>query len=228
MIVFIPAFGGENKACNINDPDLALGKYEGGCKNGYAEGYGKVVLINKSGEVSSYHGDFRAGKKHGKGIKVMPNGDRYEGDFRDDYREGHGVYVWGNKTPWAGDRYEGEYLHDKRQGWGIYQWNNGDRYEGEWKNDQRLGPSVMEQRRAQAAKAVVAVVKPGEELCAEEKWDGVNTQLIRGKIEGLVGNTVRVRVNEVEGGVARYRGVTLVAGVLLMDEAKHWQYCDQN
>jgi len=228
LIVCIPAFGVEINSCKILDPDFAQGNYQGSCKAGFADGYGEVEVHSKSDVVSSYHGDFLAGKKHGKGIKVMPNGDRYEGDFRDDYREGHGIYVWGNKSPWSGDRYEGDYVRDKRQGFGVYQWNTGDRYEGEWKNDQRLGLSVMEQRRAQAAKAAASAVKPGAVLCAEEKWDGVNTQLIRGKIESVVGNTVRVRVNEVEGGVARYRGVTLVTGVLLMDEARHWQYCDQN
>ena len=55
----------------------------------------------------------------------MPNGDRYTGDFRDDYRDGQGIYVWGDKTPWAGDRYEGEYRRDLRQGWGVYQWAAG-------------------------------------------------------------------------------------------------------
>jgi hypothetical protein len=208
-------------ACKAFDPDLAHGIYSGGCKDGFAEGFGKV------NGGSSYSGEFRAGKKHGKGVKVMPNGDRYEGDFNDDYRHGRGVYVWGNKTTWAGDRYEGQYQRDLRHGKGIYIWSSGDRYEGLWKDDLRLGFSVMELRRMQAAEAAAKVVEAGAQLCAEEKWDK-NMQLIRGKIESVTGKTVRVRITEVEGGYIAYQGKTLSVGDVLVDEAAHWQACDQN
>ena len=93
--------GRAQQSCKIFDPDLAPGVYSGSCKDGFADGYGEV-----SG-AGSYRGDFRTGKKHGKGIKVMPNGDRYAGDFSDDYRHGQRVYVWGDKTRSAGARYQG-------------------------------------------------------------------------------------------------------------------------
>jgi hypothetical protein len=227
-------FGGSQQSCKILDPDLAQGTYHGGCKDGWADGYGEVGIYEqsgvyeKSGGISSYRGDFLAGKKHGKGIKVMPNGDRYTGDFRDDYRDGQGVYVWGDKTPWAGDRYEGEYRRDLRHGWGVYQWNSGDRYEGPWENDLRMGPSVMELRRAQAAEAVVRSVKAGAMVCAEERWDKVNTQRIRGIVESVKDKMVQVRIVEVEGGIASHQGATLTTGGLLVDEAAHWQLCGQN
>lgn len=220
-------FGGSQQSCKILDPDLAQGTYHGGCKDGWADGYGEVVY-EKSGGISSYRGDFLAGKKHGRGIKVMPNGDRYTGDFRDDYRDGQGVYVWGDKTPWAGDRYEGEYRRDLRHGRGVYQWNSGDRYEGAWENDLRMGPSVMELRRAQAAEAVVRSVKAGAMVCAEKRWDKVNTQRIRGIVESVKDKMVQVRIVEVEGGIASHQGATLTTGGLLVDEETHWQLCGQN
>lgn len=139
--------GGTRQPCKVIDPDLAPGVYSGSCKDGLADGYGEVT------GAGSYRGDFREGKKHGKGVKVMPNGDRYAGDFSDDYRHGQGVYVWGDKTRWAGDRYQGEYRRDLRHGWGVFQWGSGDRFEGPWKDDLRMGWSVMELRRAQAAEA---------------------------------------------------------------------------
>lgn len=213
--------GGVQQSCKIIDPDLAQGVYSGGCKNGLADGYGEVTGI------SSYRGGFLAGKKHGKGIKVMPNGDRYTGDFSDDYRHGKGAYVWGDKTPWAGDRYEGEYLRDLRHGWGVFQWGSGDRYEGPWQDDLRMGPSVMEQRRAQAAEAAAKAVKVGAILCAEEQWDSVNLQRIRGKIESITDKIAQVRIIEVEGGFVSYKGATLTTGDLLADEVAHWQICGQ-
>jgi len=146
-------FGGAQQSCTVLDPDLASGVYSGGCKDGLADGYGEVV-----GE-GSYRGNFSAGKKHGKGIKTLPNGDLYAGEFSDDYRHGKGVYVWSDKTPWAGDSYEGEYRSDLRQGWGVYQWGNGDRYEGPWQDDLRMWMSVMEVRRAQAAEAAAKAGK---------------------------------------------------------------------
>lgn len=226
-------FGSSPQSCKILDPDLALGAYHGGCKDGLADGYGEVVLSAKSGldekidGASIYRGDFLAGKKHGKGIKAMPNGDRYTGDFRDDYRDGHGIYVWGLNTPWAGDRYEGEYRRDLRHGWGVFQWGSGDRYEGPWENDLRMGLSVMELRRAQAAEAVVRSVKAGAMVCAAQMWDKANTQRIRGTVESVTNKMVQVRIVEVEGGMASYQGATLTTGSLLVDEVSHWQLCGQ-
>lgn len=205
--------------CRVIDPDLALGKYAGGCKNGLADGYGEV-----SG-ASSYRGDFLAGKKHGKGIKVMPNGDRYSGDFSEDYRHGKGAYVWGENTPWAGDRYEGEYQRDLRHGRGIFQWGSGDRYEGPWQNDLRMGASVMELRRAQAAEVSARSVKTAGQVCAEAPLGLVNRQRIRGKVESGAGEHVQVRIIEVDGGIASYQGNAVKAGDLLTDAAVHWQLC---
>ena len=223
-------FGDSQQSCKILDPDLAQGIYRGGCKDGWADGYGEVdVNVNeKSRSISSYRGDFLAGKKHGKGIKVMPNGDRYTGEFSDDYRDGHGIYVWGGQTPWAGDRYVGQYHHDLRQGWGVYQWGSGDRYEGLWENDVRMGPSVMELRRPQAAEAVARSIKTGAMVCAEEKWDGVNTQHIRGIVESVKEKLVQVRIAEVDGRIATYHGTILKTGGQLVDEVAHWQLCGQN
>lgn len=218
----------ENHACRILDPDLAMGIFRGSCKDGLADGYGEVDASGKSG--GSYRGNFLAGKKHGKGIKIMPNGDRYEGDFRDDYRDGHGVYVWGEKTKWAGDRYEGGYRLDKRQGWGVYSWSGGDRYEGEWDNDMRKGPSVMEQRRAQAATAVEKAargLKPGTIVCADQRWGGDQFQMIRGTVENLSDGRIRVRVTDIEGGRADYKGLELSVGSHLEDTVDHWLACGQ-
>ena len=213
--------GGAQQSCRVLDPDLAQGVYRGGCKDGLAEGYGEVR------GAGSYRGDFKAGKKHGKGIKVMPNGDRYAGEFVDGYREGKGVYVWGEKTPWAGDRYEGEYRRDLRHGWGVFQWSNGDRYEGPWQDDLRMGASVMELRRAQAGEAAAKAMKVGALVCADAQLGLVNRQHISGRVEQISGEMVQVRIVAVEGDVASYLGKAVKAGDVISDKATHWQLCGQ-
>ena len=43
------------------------------------------------------------------------DGDRYEGEWRNGKKEGKGIYYYNN-----GDRYEGEFKNNKRDGAGIY------------------------------------------------------------------------------------------------------------
>src|ERR671936_2685573 len=95
--------------CRVLDPELQA-SYSGPCVNGLAEGRGFAH------GTATYEGDFRAGRKHGRGVKTWPNGDRYEGDFVEDRKEGTGMYVWGRRSPWAGQRYTGGFLNDRRHG----------------------------------------------------------------------------------------------------------------
>lgn len=50
-----------------------------------------------------YDGEWRSGKREGKGILLFPNGDKYQGEFRDDQVEGKGILFQMN-----GDKYEGK------------------------------------------------------------------------------------------------------------------------
>ena len=86
----------------------------------------------------------------------------------------------------------------------------------------------MELRRAQAALAVARSIKNGAMVCADEKWDGVNTQRIRGIVESVKDKIVQVRIDEVEGGIASHQGATLKTGELLGDDVAHWRLCNQN
>ncbi|MDD2776694.1 MAG: hypothetical protein PHU06_12120 [Gallionella sp.] len=211
---------GSTPACQVLDPDLAQGVYHGGCQEGLADGYGEVT-----GE-STYRGDFRAGKKHGLGVKVMSNGDRYEGMFYDDYRHGLGTYIWGNGSKWAGERYSGNYDHDLRHGWGVFQWENGDRYEGEWENDTRKYASAMEVRRLQTEAARLRVV--GAEVCNARPFiiDEIYHPM-RGVIEAA-GHTKRVRLTAIEGNEMEYRGQTVKIGDVLEDDSARWPLCGKN
>jgi len=85
-----------------------------------------------------YKGEYKNGKRNGKGILYFGNGNRYEGEWKDDKRNGEGIFYYAN-----GNRYDGEFKDDKINGKGIYYWADGDRYEGEWKDDKRNGKGIL-------------------------------------------------------------------------------------
>jgi len=58
-----------------------------------------------------YDGDFKGGKRNGKGKLMCANGDVYDGDWRDDKRNGKGKYTWAD-----GDVYDGEWRDDNQHG----------------------------------------------------------------------------------------------------------------
>jgi hypothetical protein len=126
-VAIFPLGASGQTACRVLDPELA-GIYQGGCKDGLAEGYGEA-----KGQAE-YRGDFHAGRKHGKGVKTWTSRDRYEGEFAEDRKQGKGVKTWP-----SGDRYEGEFAEDRKQGKGVKTWPSGDRYEGEFVEDRKQG-----------------------------------------------------------------------------------------
>ena len=87
---------------------------------------------------SRYRGEFRNGKRTGRGTFTWSNGDRYEGEWRNNKRTGRGTYTWPN-----GNRYEGEWRNNKRIGRGTLTWSNGNRYVGEFRNDERTGQGTF-------------------------------------------------------------------------------------
>ncbi|HEY6509673.1 MAG TPA: hypothetical protein VIY56_16740, partial [Vicinamibacterales bacterium] len=130
-----PAVVAAQAQCKVLDPELQ-DSYTGGCKAGLAEGQGEA-----SG-MAQYTGEFKAGRKHGKGVKTWASGDRYEGDFVEDRKEGTGTYTWGRGSVWAGQKYSGDYRADRRHGRGVHEWPGGERYDGPWENDVITGPAT--------------------------------------------------------------------------------------
>ncbi len=116
--------------------------WSGACGNGMAQGHGRLEWVENSILTEHFEGEYRNGKKHGRGVYVWASGNRYDGEWRDDKRNGRGVLVFGKGSRHTGDRYDGEWRDDKQHGRGIYVWASGTRYDGEWRDDKAHGSST--------------------------------------------------------------------------------------
>ena len=205
--------------CKVLDPELQ-GLYVGDCKDGLAEGEGHAQ------GTAEYRGGFRAGKKHGQGVKTWPNGDRYEGEFADDRREGRGKYTWG-RGPWAGESYEGDYRADMRHGEGTYRFASGDVYKGPWADDRVAGYAtpMMIARRKFEEEAKTAVAAEGRKVCRETRVGIAPGEWIRGTVVGVSGEQVGVRLDE--PGTQRHviGGVEVRKGDVIWDSPTEWTPC---
>ena len=216
-------FAQAQSGCAVLDPELQ-GSYEGGCAGGKAEGQGTAK------GSATYSGEFHEGKKHGRGIKTWPWGDRYEGGFADDYKDGWGTYSWGPRTLYAGDRYEGGFSNDRRNGYGIYSWASGDSYAGPWKDDSVAGratPMMIARFRATNA-SLEALAKPGVKVCHESSV-GIDLKAwIEGETQAVNPTTrqVLVRITKLGQASLVVAGKQVAAGEVVWDEPLHWIPCN--
>lgn len=216
FLLAMPAFAQE---CRVLDPELQA-SYVGPCVNGLAEGVGSARGI------AEYQGEFRAGRKHGQGVKAWPNGDRYEGGFVEDRKEGFGKYSWG-RGPWAGESYEGPYLADQRHGEGVYRWPTGDLYKGPWVRDVIAGyatPMMLAQRK-HAEEAKLAVAQVGRKVCREMAIGIALAEWIRGTVVGVSGEDVGVRVDDPGRHRHVVAGVELQKNDIVWDKPVAWTPC---
>ena len=106
MIGFTSA-SAQNTDCKVLSDSLK-GTYEGGCKEGKANGAGKAAGI------ATYEGDFKNGYPDGQGKYTWANGDFYYGGWKKGLKDGKGeIHYIGNekllKGFWKKDKYKGEY-----------------------------------------------------------------------------------------------------------------------
>jgi hypothetical protein len=213
LLVALAAPGALAQPCKVLDAEIQ-GSYSGPCANGLAEGEGIAI------GTAEYRGGFKAGRKHGKGVKTWKNGDRYAGDFVEDRREGHGAYSWGD-GPWKGERYEGDYLGDQRHGHGVYRWPTGDVYRGPWAADRPTGPGteMMHARAKWAEEARAAVARKGQKVCREMTVGIGGRDWVRGQVMDIEGELVGVRIDD-PGFYAHYP-----EGEVVWDLARAWTPC---
>ncbi|MEK7438442.1 MAG: hypothetical protein AAB150_16320 [Pseudomonadota bacterium] len=219
-VALFPLGVGAQAACRVLDPELA-GIYQGGCKDGLAEGYGEAK------GKAEYRGEFHAGRKHGRGVKTWPSGDRYDGEFVEDRREGSGKYTWSARGSAAGERYSGAYLNDRRHGYGVYEWPSGDRYAGEWANDAITGmPTRAMIARARAkTETLAAVAKPGVKVCRALLVGIAVRDWIRGEVRAVDAERIEVRIDDPGQQPHVIDGRPLAKGMRFWSEATEWKPC---
>ena len=83
-----------------------------------------------------YDGQYdHAGRRTGRGILKLDNGDVYDGDWVEGRKQGFGSYYYNN-----GDVYEGDWWSNLRHGRGAYRRSDGTTIEGIW------GQNTLEQQ----------------------------------------------------------------------------------
>ena len=207
-------------SCKVLDPELQW-TYSGGCREGLAEGYGEARGIAR------YSGEFKAGRKHGKGEKTWLSGDRYEGEFVEDRREGTGMYTWGRFSGSSRHRYTGGYLNDRRHGYGVYEWPNGDRYAGPFENDRITGAPTkgMVARGRTDAELIVNVGRVGARVCREAEVGVGNRDTIRGTVASVEGERITVRILDPGKHDHAIGGVAVRKDAVVTDFLRSWLPC---
>lgn len=64
--------------------------------------YEGIFVVFDSKTHISILGEFRYGKRDGKGVFTWHDGERYEGGFKNDKRDGYGTYFYANKDTYKG------------------------------------------------------------------------------------------------------------------------------
>ena len=112
------------------------------CTGQYSSDWTGCVGSYVTNAGNEYTGEFKNGKKYGRGIlifkeKSLSNGDKYIGEWREDKPNGIGIYYFQN-----GNRYEGDFRDGKRSGIGAYFKLNDQLGLGEWKNNKPHGEFI--------------------------------------------------------------------------------------
>ena len=151
-------YEGELKMGNIEGTGIFFSAekemlYKGSFKNNFFDGNGHQTYQNIDNQKIIYEGEFKIGKREGKGKLTFSDGNYYEGEFKNDKFEGEGYFkykdgreyngYWKNNEmngkgefTWGDNKkYNGEYKDSRRDGFGIYYFGENDYYEGNWLNN---------------------------------------------------------------------------------------------
>jgi hypothetical protein len=96
--------GAQDPECKVNKPEIS-GTYQGGCKNGLANGKGVAQGRDR------YEGQFFRGLPNGKGKYQWADGHYYDGEWRNGVMEGKGKMVYADSAItgfWKNNKFAGK------------------------------------------------------------------------------------------------------------------------
>lgn len=88
---------------------------------------------------TTYRGQFKDGKRHGRGVLIDAQGTRHDAEWRDDKRQGKGTEIYVDGT-----KFVGSYVDDLRSGHGKMTWPEGSKYEGQFSRGKANGEGVLQ------------------------------------------------------------------------------------
>nr|XP_012631924.2 MORN repeat-containing protein 1 isoform X2 [Microcebus murinus] len=100
------------------------------------DGFGVYVYPNS---FFRYEGEWKGGKKHGRGKLLFKDGSYYEGEFVDGEIMGEGCRHWAC----SGNTYSGQFVLGEPQGRGVMKYKAGGYYEGEVAHGVREGQGFL-------------------------------------------------------------------------------------
>lgn len=113
-----------------------------------------------------YVGEFKAGRKQGKGTFYWMDGRRYEGHWHADSMLGYGVMEWRD-----GRKYHGIFRDDDFDGDGIFLWPDGSKLDGSFRAGRAVAGTLTE---ADGSRFRVRYGrdKPGAKVSKASMWLG--------------------------------------------------------
>lgn len=109
--------------------------YRGQFRDGKRHGRG--TLTDAHGTVLD--AEWRCDKRQGKGTEVFIDGTRFVGSYADDIKSGHGKMTWPE-----GSQYAGQFNRGKANGEGVLQRTDGSVYKGHFTEDSMSGQGCMQ------------------------------------------------------------------------------------
>jgi hypothetical protein len=105
----------------------------------YCHNYYRQIFENYDNKNKKiiYEGEFKKGKRNGKGKLIFDDENIYEGSFNNDNFDGDGCFKWKD-----GREYKGQWKDNNMNGKGIFKWDTNNWYEGDYKNNRREGYGV--------------------------------------------------------------------------------------
>jgi hypothetical protein len=117
-----------SSGCKMWNPQPSPGEtvsWSGACKDGFAEGKGKLDWLRDGKPYEHDEGEWHSGRQSGDGTQTWPGGG-YKGQLEGGMPHGHGALTVG------GARYEGAFANGKPDGKGVLTAKSGV-FDGTWR-----------------------------------------------------------------------------------------------